>query len=141
MNPRGDTLVLKLVEMNKNKDGAEQNRTYILYDQEQQTFLVRGGYSLKFKKNDYSFYCDYGETVKDLLRIFYNTFDELGVSLVNFKNLPTTSDNITFSLLLDEDCKTNEIVGYDYKHSIGDNLDTIPVDSYLNVLRNVYNDY
>jgi hypothetical protein len=141
MSPRGDTLVLKVVETNTNKGSPEQNRTYILYDQQQQTFLIRGGYSVKYKLSDYSFYCDYVENLKDMLKIFYNTFDELGVSLVNFKNLPTTSDDITFSLLLDEDCKANEIVGYDYKQSIGDNWENVPVDRYLNVLRNVYNDY
>lgn len=144
MNYSCDTLVLKLVETyNKNKDSInyEQNRCYIIYDTNNCTFLVRGGYSLKLKKNDYSFYCDTSHSIKQFLQVVYGSFDNLGISLLNYKHLPSYSDDITYTLLKNQDSINNEIVGYDFKKSLNDNFDSLPIDDYLNILQNVYNDF
>lgn len=139
MSGRCDTLVLKIVETNKN--GKQQNCIYILYDQTISTFLVRGGYSLQNKHNDYSFYCDSNYDVKDLLDILFVSFYELGISLVNYKNLPCISNNITYKYLKENDSKVNEIVGFDYKRLSGENLENINIEKYLNTIKNVYNDF
>ena len=144
MNYSCDTLVLKLVETyKKNKDSVnyEQNRCYIIYDTNNCTFLVRGGYSLKLKKNDYSFYCDTSHSIKQFLQVVYGSFDNLGISLLNYKYLPSYSEDITYTLLKSQDSINNEIVGYDFKKSLNDNFDSLPIDDYLNILQNVYNDF
>jgi hypothetical protein len=142
MSGRSDTLVLKIVETNKN--GNKQNCTYVLYDQALSTVLVRGGYSMYNNNNDhsdYSFYCNSDYDVKDLLDILFGSFYELGISLVNYKNLPCISDNITYKYLKENDSKINEIVGFDYRRLLGGNFENINIEKYLNTLKNVYNDF
>lgn len=130
-----DTLVLKIVE--SDEYNHEVLRVYVFFDHKLNTYGIRGGYSTtntnRFAK--FSFYCDSLCNVSEYLHILFDKFNSLTVALVNYPNLPIISNDITYHLLKDYDCRINETVGYDYTRK-----EPMIYRSYLSILKNVYND-
>jgi hypothetical protein len=149
-----DALVCKLVEFdNMNK---EINRAYIFYDHNLMAFGIRGGYISKGRK-DYSFYTDSVAGVKNFIQTLFDKFHKLTVCLMKYSDLPSDSDDITYTLLLSYDGREYEIVGFDFWKDSGDTFSDKKNDSHIFNLENghvsvfldrslqslvdVYNDY
>lgn len=138
-----DSLVLKIFE--NTETGREINRMYIFFDHNLCTFGIRGGHTtLNGRTNSYSFYTDRDDGVMSMVNGLCAKYVKLSVCLVNFHDLPAYSDNITYNLLLERDCRYNEMVGFDHTKTNGMNLEkniVLEIQNYLKMMRNVYNDY
>ena len=132
----GDTLVFKVVETDDELN-REALRMYVFYDHKYRTYGLRGGYTSTNtgKSANFSFYCDDRNDVCDYLHAMFDKFDGLTLALVNYPDLPVTSDKITYNVIVDQDHSINEIVGFDHTKN-----SKISYRRYLNILKNVYND-
>jgi len=111
-----DCLVLKLEEINANKDDNEIDTTvYILYDTKKLRYIIRGQrkYSLKYNSCTYSYECSYKNDLVNFLQYIICKFNVVNETLFNYKNLPANSNDITFEFLKEFEHKNNEISGYD----------------------------
>jgi hypothetical protein len=138
-----DSMVVKVFE--RDISGVEINRMYIFFDHNLSTFGIRGGHTIKGKTTSYSFYTDHIHGVNSMMNGVFAKYAKLSTCLVNFKDLPMDSNKITYNLLLENDLKYNEIVGFDNDNKIPkmsiDNTVILEVENYLRILLNVYNDY
>ena len=132
----GDTLVLKVIETDDDLE-CEALRMYVFYDHKLRTYGLRGGYTATNtnKSANFSFYCDDINNVCDYMHTIFDMFDSLTIALMNYPDLPVISDRITYNVLLDQDKRINETVGFDYHKN-----DKVTYRRYLNILKNVYND-
>ena len=132
----GDTLVLKVVETDDDL-GRESLRMYVFYDHKSHTYGLRGGYTTanRGKPTNFSFYCDCKQDVCEYLHTMFDQFDGITLALVNYPDLPVVSDRITYNVLVDQDHRINEILGFDHTKNT-----KISYGRYLNILKNVYND-
>ena len=107
-----DALVFKIEE---HDDSGIDTTMYIWHDDLTGCYYIRGkrGCLQGGKYEEYSFMC---ESVFHLVHFIEFTVDvcnDLSYTLLNSKNLPESSDDITFQFLVSEDCKSCEISGYD----------------------------
>ena len=132
----GDTLVFKVVETDDDLN-CEALRMYVFYDHTSRTYGLRGGYTStnSGKPANFSFYCDDRNAVCEYLHAMFDEFDGLTLALVNYPDLPVTSDKITYNVLMEQDHRINEILGFDHTKNA-----KISYGRYLNILKNVYND-
>jgi len=132
-----DSLVFKVLEVDS--EGVEYNRLYIFYDHNLHTFGLRGGYKTPSGiTKSYSYYTDSCEGVMDMIRVVSTRKYKLSLCLVNYANLPIVSDDISYSVLYNQDISCNEIVGFDYVKKKNPLMD---VKTFLKVLLSCYNDY
>lgn len=123
-----DCLVLKIEVIN-----LTHNIIYIVYDSNNETFLIRGGRKNN-NENDMSYSYETNSEF-DLINFIQivvgdNTINEL---FYNYNNLPTESSDITFDFLNDNEAPKDLICKYINKSQYKNNG--------LKILRNVFNYY
>jgi len=136
-NVSTDCLVLKIAE---HVDGELDTTLFILYDNNEETYLVRGKRSDVFGKPEmvaYSFYCKCASELIDFIGFVICKKSKISYTLYNYDDLPNDSDDIDFEYLkeLDGDI-AYELAGYDNK-----NFNKKEILKFLRMLRNVFNYY
>lgn len=133
-----DCLVLKIEEY---LDTSLLDTTlFILYDKNQEVYLIRGK-RRDIKKNNvsvpYSFYCKHASDLFDLISMLTCESSKLSFTLYNYNDLPYFSSEIDYEYLknLDSD-HSYELVGYDNERK-----NKKQIIKYLRILRNVFNYY
>ena len=109
-----DCLVLKIEE---HVDGELDTTLFILYDNNEETYLVRGKRSNVFGKPEtvpYSFYCNYASDLIDFINFVICKKSRISYTLSNYDDLPNNVDEIDYQYLkeLDGDI-AYELAGYD----------------------------
>jgi len=132
-----DCLVLKIEE---HVDGELDTTLFILYDNNEETYLVRGKRSNVFGKPEtvpYSFYCNYASDLIDFINFVICKKSRISYTLSNYDDLPNNVDEIDYQYLkeLDGDI-AYEIAGYDNQK-----YNKKEILKLLRVLRNVFNYY
>ena len=131
-----DCLVLKIEE--HDIDDKELDVTlYILYDQKEKHYVIRGQ---RFHKTldscTFSFNCEYAFELAEFVSCIICRENTWSYTLYNYDNLPENSDDISYEFLKQCDSKVYELVGYDSQKYNNKQLLT-----YLRMLRNVFNYY
>ena len=136
MTTIADTLVLK-IEEHDSVHGFDTT-LYILYDNELQTYIIRGRRRNCSKQsfNPYSYECKNVNDLVQFIEFSIETKNQFYYTLYNNINLPINSMDITYDSLIENDCRGNEIVAYDSVNYFKKNL-----LKYLKVLKNVGNYY
>ena len=126
-----DCLVLKLEEIDSDLDKLDTT-IYILYDQNEEKYVVRGRRGSS--THTYSFDCKCACELTDFLAYLVCKNNKVNEILYNYKNLPLTSDEITFQFLQENESSKYEISGYDNLKLKKKNL-----FKNLKMLQNVFN--
>jgi len=132
-----DCLVLKIEE---HIDGELDTTLFVMYDNNEDTYLVRGKRSNVFGKPEtvpYSFYCNYASELIDFIGFVICKKSKISYTLSNYDDLPNNADEIDYQYLkeLDGD-NAYELAGYDNK-----NFNKKEILKFLRMLRNVFNYY
>jgi len=132
-----DCLVLKIEEY---IDNELDTTLFLLYDNNQETYLVTGKRSDVFGKPEtipYSFYCNYASELLDFISFVICKKSKINYTLYNYDDLPNNSDDINYQYLkeLDGD-KEYELAGYDNQK-----FNKKEILKFLRMLRNVFNYY
>ena len=132
-----DCLVLKIEEYDISK-GKLDTSMFVLYDQNNQVYLVRGTRveTKHLSSVPYSFTCDKMEDLADFISVAICEDNRMSYILYNYNNLPLSSNDITYDMLYEEEDETNEVAGRD--NMIYDRKALL---KYLGMLRNVFNCY
>ena len=132
-----DCLVLKIEE---HVDGVLDTTLFIVYDNNEDTYLVRGKRSNVFGKPEtvqYSFYCNYASDLIEFISFVICKKSKISYTLSNYDNLPKNADEIDYQYLKDLDGDiAYELAGYDNQNFNRKNL-----LKHLRMLRNVFNYY
>lgn len=131
--PPTDCLVLRIDEMDIDTRKLDIT-VYVLYDSNNETFVVRGK-----RSNDWtthSYYCDGVKSLSRFLSTVICKQNFWSYTLYTMSNLPDESDEIGFDTLEEKATKDTEICGYDKLAYSSKTLRKM-----LNILRNVYNYY
>lgn len=132
-----DCLVFKIEEYQD--DDTLDTMMYILYDQRDRTYIIRG------KRNDkypnpfsipFSFSCEFEDDLIDFINLVVCKKYKRNYILYNSVDLPDYSSEITYESLDKSLSFKNELAGYNkekYNHK--------DLSTYLRLLRRVYNDY
>jgi hypothetical protein len=132
-----DCLVLKIEE---HIDGDLDTTLFILYDNNEDTYLVRGKRSNVLGKPEtvpYSFYCNYASELIDFIRFVIGKKSKISYTLSNYDDLPNDPDEIDYQYLSDLDGDiAYELAAYDNKK-----FNKKEVLKFLRMLRNVFNYY
>jgi hypothetical protein len=108
-----DCLVLKIEEY---VDSNLDTTLFVLYDKNEETYLIRGKRSDFNGKEavSYSFNCYYTKELNDFISFIICPKSKLSYTLLNYHDLPCDEDNIDYNYLknLDSD-KLYEVAGYD----------------------------
>ena len=132
-----DCLVLKIEEYDVSS-GKLDTSVFILYDQREQCYIVRGQ-RVDTKHTEsvpYSFTCKRTKDLVNFLSVAICKESASSYILYNYNDLPMSSHDITYSSLYDDESIANEIAAYDnlfYKKSV--------LKKYLGMLKNVFNIY
>jgi len=132
--PPTDCLVLKIMEFSI-EDQSVDAILYILYDKEEHRFILRGrrnNENIEF--NSFSFQCDYAHELEPFIRFLIGKDNKVLTDLINYQELPMSSDDITFEYLEENDTKTNQLIAY-----LPSNYKSKKIRSALRLLRDVYN--
>ena len=138
------TLVLFLREKeswNKNT-WFTRSEVYVFYDYQTKLFGIRGK---MYNKNNYvshpnifSWDCSCTLPVLDFLKEVHQEYEFLTVSTVNYTNLPSFSENITFEYLSSNYSRQSEVSGMDYEKK---QFDLDKLITHLNIMENIYTEY
>jgi len=108
-----DCLVLKIEEY---VDSNLDTTLFVLYDKNEETYLIRGKRSDFNGKEtvSYSFNCYYSKELSDFISFIVCPKSKLSYTLLNYHDLPSDEENIDYNYLnnLDND-KLYEVAGYD----------------------------
>ena len=132
-----DCLVLKFEEIEEDSNNIDTT-VYVLYDKNEHNYVVRGQrrWSEKVQSCSYSFNCEYARDLADFLQYIICKDNTVNETLLNYDNLPGSSNDITYEFLK-EYCHTDyELAGYDRQKLVRKRL-----IKNLRMLRNVYNFY
>jgi hypothetical protein len=131
-----DCLVLKIEEY---VDNELDNTLFVLYDKNEETYLVRGKRSSINGKEPpvYSFNCDYSRDLNDFISVVICPKSKISYTLFNYSDLPYNSEDIDYEYLkcFDDD-KTYEVTGYDNQKYNGKKILKL-----LRILQYVFNYY
>jgi hypothetical protein len=132
-----DCLVLKIEE---HIDGDLDTTLFILYDNNEETYLVRGkrsNVSGKPESVPYSFYCKYASELIDFIGFVICKKSKISYTLSNYDDLPNDPNDIDYQYLNDLDGDVEyELAAYDNKK-----FNKKEVLKFLRMLRNVFNYY
>jgi len=132
-----DCLVLKMEE---HVDGELDTTLFVLYDNNEDAYLVRGKRSDVFGKPSsvpYSFYCNYASELIDFISFVICKKSKISYTLYNYDDLPNDADEIDYQYLSDLDGDiAYELAGYDNQK-----FNKKEILKFLRVLRNVFNYY
>lgn len=112
----------------------ERRKVYVLYDVNERKFILRGKQD---EYSDFNFKCKNTSELADFICLIFDKRSYLEVAIYNYKNLPWTSEEITFDYFYNE--------FDDYFDTIYTN-DDFPLKAkkirhILKMLKNIYNDY
>ena len=132
-----DCLVLKIEEY---VDNDLDTTLFVLYDKNEDTYLVRGKRSNVFGKPEtvpYSFYCNYASDLIDFISFVICKKSKVSYTLNNYDDLPNDPDDIDYQYLNDLDGDiAYELAGYDNQK-----FNRKKLLQHLRMLRNVFNYY
>jgi hypothetical protein len=132
-----DCLVLKFEEIEE-KTTEIDTTVYVLYDKNKHHYVVRG----KRRESEnrpsyaYSFNCEYAEDLADFLQYIICKYNTVNETLMNYDNLPGSSNDITYEFLQYYFHPDYEVAGYDRIK-----LGRKSLLKKLRMLRNIYNFY
>jgi hypothetical protein len=131
-----DTLVLKIIE-HDTEINRPDTTLYIFYDKNEHKYIIRGKrYEARVKSCTYSYECEFAHDLADFIEFLIDEENKISYILYNYDNLPSTSNEITYDFLKENDAMTYEIAGYDnkkfYRRELLKNL---------RMLRNIHNYY
>ena len=132
-----DCLVFKFEEIEEDSEKIDTT-VYVLYDKNEHHYVIRGQrrWSEKVQSCTYSFNSEYAQDVADFLQYIICKENTVNETLLNYDNLPGSSNDITYEFL-QEYCHTDyELAGYDRQK-----LGRKRLLRNLRMLRNVYNKY
>ena len=132
-----DCLVFKFEEIEEDSEKIDTT-VYVLYDKNEHHYVIRGHrrWSEKVQSCTYSFNSEYAQDVADFLQYIICKENTINETLMNYDNLPGSSNDITYDFL-QEYCHTDyELAGYDRQKLVRKRL-----LRNLRMLRNVYNKY
>jgi len=131
-----DCLVLKIKENYDTNNRLDQS-VFILYDQSECRYVIRGKrYSIIHKSKSFNFYADCKSDVIDFLTTIICKSSYWTYELYDCKDLPLTSDDITYKFLQNNCTKDNEVSAYDnlkYRRQ--------ELEKWLRLIKYVYNEY
>lgn len=132
-----DCLVLKIEE---HVDDELDTTLFVIYDNDEEVYLVRGKRSNVFGKPEtipYSFSCNYASELIDFVSFVVCKKSKISYTLYNYDDLPYDSNDIDFEYLkeLDGD-NAYELAGYDNQK-----YNKKEILKFLRMLRNVFNYY
>ena len=139
-----DTLVICLTESNDNNN----LKVYIFYDYKEEKYGVRIYNNVKDKENTFSYYSCDKNILFDFIIAMISDSKDVDITLMNYKNLPLESDNITYRLLEYTESNKVEMFGYIYDEEYEDNDEDY--DSFhpkevfkkmLTIIKHIYNEY
>ena len=128
-----DTLVLKIEE---HYSGSVDTSMYVVYDHILECYVVRGKRrdTSKIISETYSFECGTEHQLASFIQFVLDSYGTVSYILYNYKNLPSTSDDITFEFLAEESKLCREVTGYDNL-----SLKRKELLRNLRILKNVFN--
>ena len=132
-----DCLVLKIEEYDIS-NGKLDTSMFVLYDQNNQVYLVRGTRveTKNLSSVPYSFTCDKMKDLANFISVAICDDNRTSYILYNYNNLPLSSNDITYDMLYDEEEPAHEICAYDNMK-----YDRKALIKYLGMLKNVFNCY
>jgi hypothetical protein len=132
-----DCLVLKIEEYDISK-GKLDTSMFVLYDQVERQYIVRGARTETKKLNSvpYSFRCEQARDLADFISVAVCKENRMSYVLYNYKDLPLSTDDITYDMLYGAEYPSNEVAAYD---NMRYNRKTLL--KYLGMLKNVFNYY
>lgn len=132
-----DCLVLKIEEYDISDEKLDTSM-FIIYDQLNQVYLVRGARveTKRLSSAPYSFTCERAKDLADFISVAICAENRTSYILYNYNDLPQSSSDITYDMLYEEEDETNEVAGRD--NMIYDRKALL---KYLGMLRNVFNCY
>jgi len=138
----GDTLGLQVNGFNEN--GDINHTVFIFYDYTTKLFGIRG-LTINFEDDAISGKCRFSyncETIRHVITlldtIFVDSEDELFYAMINYPNLPLSSDEITYDVLRKID--DNNIISCTDVSNDDDFFKDVLFKALL-MLKNVYNEY
>jgi len=137
MTSSSDCLVL-LIEGYDPELNISVNKTYVLYDNVNQQYLVRGlDFDKETQKKSFSFTVDYDatESIVDFTD-FFSSGDQVKIAVYNFDDLPLTSEEITYEYL--EDYSSEEYEIFTFRPT---NYSKTTIRRMLTMVKNMYNHY
>ena len=132
-----DCLVLKIEEYDVS-NGKLDTSMFVLYDQIERQYIVRGARSETKKLNSvpYSFRCKRLKDLADFISVSICKENVTSYILYNYDNFPLSSDLITYDKLVYYENALYEIAAYDDM-----SYDRKVLSKYLRILKNVFNYY
>lgn len=132
-----DCLVLKIEEYGLS-NGKLDTSMFVLYDQNNQVYLVRGARVETKSMNSvpYSFTCEKTKELANFISLSICKENRTSYILYNYNELPLSSDDITYNMLYEDEEPSNELAAYDNMK-----YDRKVLLKYLGMLRNVFNCY
>jgi len=111
-----DCLVFKFEEVDE-CTGELDTTVYVLFDQREEKYIVRGQrkWTPKHQSCSYSFDCDHICDLVYFLQYVICPDNRVNEVLYNYDNLPDDSNKITYDFLHDHDHEDYEISGYNKK--------------------------
>jgi len=99
-----DALVVKFY------DTAVGKYCYVFYDHTLDTYAIRGECQDRAtRQKEYSFYCNNVNDVHAFLQVVFSDAQSLKFSMLNYSNLPKTSDEIEYEFLKENE-KSNNLI-------------------------------
>jgi hypothetical protein len=131
-----DCLVLKIEEFSI-KTVSIDNTVYVLYDQKDERYIIRGQRNGETSlDHNFSYNCENIKSLEYFISFIMCQQNLLTVTLYNLDNLPYDSKNITYDYLSENTNDDNELAEYEkvnYSSKILKNL--------LKTIKNVFNNY
>ena len=144
-------LVICLTESN---DNEEILKVFVFYDYKEGRFGIRIlNMSIHSNKRKiFSYYSRAKLVLFDFVIAMISNSKDVDVSLLDYHNLPSESDSITFELLENRDSKKVELFGYVYNNNDEDDDEDDNEDDdnshpkevfkkMLNIIEEIYNEY
>jgi len=133
ITPPTDCLVLKIEEFDLDIKQFDMTM-YVLYDSNNQTFVVRGKRENEW--TTHSYYCDDVKELSSFISTVICKQNYWSYTLYTMNHLSDNSDEISFGTLDGKATRETELSGYDKLAYSSKTLRRM-----LNILRNVYNYY
>jgi len=131
-----DCLVLKIEEFSI-KTVSIDNTVYVLYDQKDERYIIRGQRNGETSlDHNFSYNCENIKSLEYFISFIMCQQNLLTVTLYNLDNLPYDSKNITYDYLSENTSDDNELAEYEKV-----NYSTKRLKNLLKTIKNVFNNY
>jgi hypothetical protein len=131
-----DCLVLKIEEFSI-KTVSIDNTVYVLYDQKDERYIIRGQRNGESSlDHNFSYNCENIKSLEYFISFIMCQQNLLTVTLYNLDNLPYDSKNITYDYLSENTNDDNELAEYEKVNYSSKRLKNL-----LKTIKNVFNNY